>query len=106
MKDYIPFIKRKTDLTAKKDNDEGEEAKNNKSVTPVKNQFEEENIFLLPEEIKQKRKKKEEYGDKSEEDEDEEGAEEEYEDSNDVDGENFYGEEDSKPINASKMQPV
>jgi hypothetical protein len=105
MKDYIPFIKRKTDLTAKEN--EGEEAKS-KSVTPAKNQFEEENIFLLPEEVKKKRKKNEDDGEKSaEEDNDEEAAaEEEYVGSNDIDGENYYGEDDSKSINSSKMQLV
>jgi hypothetical protein len=60
--EVVNFVKRKTDITI------SEEVKETKISTPIKNQFEEENIFLMTEEKKKKTPSKE--GSDQEENED------------------------------------
>ncbi len=78
MKEYIPFVKRKTEMT----NKEPTPTTDGKPSSPIKNQFEEENVFLLPEEIQEKKKDKEEEGSVGSVEGEESGEE------------NYYGEED------------
>ena len=85
-------MKRKTDINSEVEN---------KITTPVKNQFEEENIFLLSEKTKEKTKKssQKEASQVEENKIEEEGKEKRIDDEESDEGENIYEESEGVSTN-------